>query len=294
MNFFALKKIILFLLIIVSPNLYCVVEIKYELSVAAIFQDEAPYLKEWIEYHQMLGVEHFYLYNNQSQDEYLKVLTPYIKSKKVTLIDWPNQPITYSDGKHSDWVCNTQAPAFYDAIKRAKNTSKWLAIIDLDEFIVPVKESSILRFLKIHDDASQIQIFWQAYGTSHVVDIPANALLIETLMWKCPPNHWLHDIPKTIIKPNDVLDFSWIPHRFNCKIERLTYKVPIEEMRINHYINRTIRYFYEYKIPKKAAMEGDRVSEKWIHDFINLGNDVEDRVMDNYIPGLRKRMNLKP
>jgi hypothetical protein len=30
-------------------------------SIAAIFKDEAHYLREWIEFHNMLGVEHFFL-----------------------------------------------------------------------------------------------------------------------------------------------------------------------------------------------------------------------------------------
>jgi len=29
----------------------------YTLAIAAIFKDEAPYLKEWIEYHKLVGVE---------------------------------------------------------------------------------------------------------------------------------------------------------------------------------------------------------------------------------------------
>ncbi|KIC71464.1 hypothetical protein DB44_DM00010, partial [Candidatus Protochlamydia amoebophila] len=31
----------------------------YDLSVCAIFKNEAPYLKEWIEYHRLIGVKHF-------------------------------------------------------------------------------------------------------------------------------------------------------------------------------------------------------------------------------------------
>ena len=34
----------------------------YDLAVAAIFKDEARYLKEWLDYHLLAGVEHFYLY----------------------------------------------------------------------------------------------------------------------------------------------------------------------------------------------------------------------------------------
>ena len=65
----------------------------YYLSIATIFRNEAPYLKEWIEYHLMMGVDHFYLYNNMSEDNYLEVLNPYIEHDIVTLVDWPNQEI---------------------------------------------------------------------------------------------------------------------------------------------------------------------------------------------------------
>ena len=39
---------------------------KYNVAVCAIFKNEAPYLKEWIEFNHLVGVEHFYLYNNNS------------------------------------------------------------------------------------------------------------------------------------------------------------------------------------------------------------------------------------
>ena len=60
---------------------------RYRFSLVLIFKDEAPYLEEWIEFHLMLGVDHFYLYQNNSTDNYQEVLKPYIKDEKLTLID---------------------------------------------------------------------------------------------------------------------------------------------------------------------------------------------------------------
>ena len=31
---------------------------RFELAIAAIFRNEAPYLREWIEFHRLVGVEH--------------------------------------------------------------------------------------------------------------------------------------------------------------------------------------------------------------------------------------------
>lgn len=57
---------------------------KYYVSICAIFKNEAKYLKEWIDYHLIVGVDHFYLYNNYSDDNYEKVLKPYIQRQLVT------------------------------------------------------------------------------------------------------------------------------------------------------------------------------------------------------------------
>ena len=61
---------------------------KYKVAICAIFKNEALYLKEWIEYHKIVGVEHFYLYNNNSEDNYEAILAPYIQDGTVTLTQW--------------------------------------------------------------------------------------------------------------------------------------------------------------------------------------------------------------
>ena len=33
------------------------------LSICAVYRDEGPYLREWIEFHRLVGVERFYLYD---------------------------------------------------------------------------------------------------------------------------------------------------------------------------------------------------------------------------------------
>ena len=52
---------------------------KYNLSVCAIFKSEISHLKEWIEYHQLVGVDHFYLYNNGKDSLVREILKPFIK-----------------------------------------------------------------------------------------------------------------------------------------------------------------------------------------------------------------------
>ena len=101
-------------------------EKKFFLSICTVFKDEAPYLKEWIEYHKLLGVEHFRLYNNDSIDNYQEVLRPYIEKGEVTLIDWPSNPRFL--GVRGGWAYSTQLSACFDAIRYFGGISKWLIL----------------------------------------------------------------------------------------------------------------------------------------------------------------------
>ncbi|MBQ7665956.1 MAG: glycosyltransferase family 92 protein, partial [Synergistaceae bacterium] len=136
---------------------------KYYVSICAIFKDEGCYLKEWIEFHKIAGIEHFYLYNNFSSDNYLDVLAPYIKSGEVTLIDWP--------------VPQGQMSAYQDCFKRFKYETNWLAFIDIDEFIIPNKTDTIGEFLKSFEYRPAVLIYWRYFGSSGLIDRDINGLL---------------------------------------------------------------------------------------------------------------------
>ena len=62
------------------------------LAVCAIYRDEGPYLREWVEFHRLAGVERFYLYDNGSTDEHEEVLRPYVEEGLVELNPWPIHP----------------------------------------------------------------------------------------------------------------------------------------------------------------------------------------------------------
>lgn len=49
------------------------------LGVCAIFKQETRRLREWLEYHMLVGVERFWLYDNDSQPSGAdEVLEPYV------------------------------------------------------------------------------------------------------------------------------------------------------------------------------------------------------------------------
>ncbi|MBO4862860.1 MAG: glycosyltransferase family 92 protein [Eubacterium sp.] len=138
---------------------------KYHISLCIMFKDEAVYLREWIEYHRMIGVDHFYLYDNNSSDDYEKVVEPYIKDGIVTLIKWPHQ--------------QAQVKGYEDCIRRFQSESDWIGFIDVDEFIVPVEEESLVSFLDRFSHRPAVLIYWRFFGSGGKMRRDVSRLVIE-------------------------------------------------------------------------------------------------------------------
>src|SRR5690349_10881004 len=98
----------------------------YELSICAIFQNDARYLKEWIEFHRIQGVEHFYLYDNLSTDNPEITLSKYIEDDIVTLIPWPR---VYDEAQGGQWN-SVQCGSYLDCLSKYGEESKWIAFLD--------------------------------------------------------------------------------------------------------------------------------------------------------------------
>ena len=63
----------------------------YYFTIGAIFKNESHILKEWIDHYFFHGVDHIYLINDNSNDNYLTILEQYIKDNKVTLYNTSNE-----------------------------------------------------------------------------------------------------------------------------------------------------------------------------------------------------------
>lgn len=145
---------------------------KYKVSICAIFKNEAPYLKEWLEFNHLVGVDHFYMYNNNSEDNFRSVLAPYIESGLVTLVEWPHN--------------QKQMECYMDCIQQFSNETRWLGFIDIDEFIIPKSTDNVYDFLKqFEKNRGSVNIYWRMFGTSGLVDRNLSGLVAEdfTVCW---------------------------------------------------------------------------------------------------------------
>jgi len=256
----------------------------YYLSACAMFQQEGRFLKEWIEYHKLMGVEHFYLYNNGSTDDYLSVLEPYIESGVVELFWWPSSP-------DEDWTPH-QKNAYQDAVQRAGSSSYWLAILDIDEFIVPTQHDSVREYLEEHEHScTQVLVMWRFFGTSHIEKIPDDRLMIETLTKRCrhiPGQIWHH---KSIVKPRLVKNVSihdcsvkYVPSVINLATAEEEYPPLV----LHHYWTRDIEFLKTVKQERQERLHQKVMSEKEMDHLINAFNDVEDTIMFRFVAPLRQ------
>lgn len=175
---------------------------KYYLALVAIFQNEARFLKEWIEFYRLIGVEHFYLYNNLSNDNYLEVLKPYIERGIVDLKD-----INLRATNLKEWN-KIQTDVYSKAARASANEVEWLIVVDTDEFLFPVQERNLPSLLRKYDNYASLAVNWKLFGSSNVSKIPAGKLLIESLVLANPKLD-LHI--KSIVKPRYVKEFNH-PH----------------------------------------------------------------------------------
>ena len=145
---------------------------EFKVAVCAIFKNEAPYLKEWIEFNHIVGVDHFFLYNNNSEDDYEEIVEPYVKKGLVTLAQWPKN--------------QAQMECYNDCILKYSKRTQWLGFIDIDEFIVPIEKNSIYEILQpFEKNRGAVKLYWKMFGTSGLLERDLNTLVTEkfTVSW---------------------------------------------------------------------------------------------------------------
>lgn len=245
------------------------------LAICAIFKNEAPYLKEWIEYHRIIGVEHFYLYDNGSQDGGRDVLEPYIQKKEVTWINWPNQGQEKWHDRPWAWVHTTQVSAYEHAFEIAKSETKWIAAIDIDEFLVPHQTNSMIQLLEDHDAYPALEVSWEIFGTSHVAAIPPRSLMIDLLRKKAPSHCSWNAQCKTILKPTYYKRFVWPPHRSELLCDQKPFSLEKTILTLNHYICRADEEFQQ-RIRNRETILNGSLTEAEMQILKHLGNEEED------------------
>ena len=233
---------------------------KYFLSIVAIMKNESPYIQEWIEYHKLIGVEKFYLYDNDSTDNTKKILQPYIKSGLIEYIPFPGEKM--------------QIPAYNHFIKHYKHDNKWTIVIDLDEFIV-AKQESLIQILQNNPDVAQLLVPWVFFGSNGHKNKP-NGLVIENYTRRAKKPR----LYKAIVQPQLVLNMECHKHIVAGK----TIFPKMDKLMVNHYYCKSLSEF-ERRATRGDALNGNdfakRTFDRTNFDKFDI-NDVDDTFILKY------------
>lgn len=112
----------------VEKNLF-----KYNLAVVSLVNDAADKITEWLDYHLVAGADHFYIYDNDGGDNLKEILKPYVDAEIVTYIPCAG--------------ANKKILAYNDAVEKFKFECRYMSFLDVDEFIFPRKNQSILEVI---------------------------------------------------------------------------------------------------------------------------------------------------
>jgi hypothetical protein len=279
-------------------------EHQFYLSVCAVYRNEGPYLREWLAFHKLVGVERFYLYNNRSEDDgHREALAPYVEDGTVVLHEWPDcLPAGVVTGEA------TQTATYQHCIQNYAQDSRWIAFIDLDEFLFSPTGRPLPEVLSEYERWPGVGVNWCMFGASGHTSRPAG-LVTENYVRRT--DRWSHNRSiKSVVDPRRVRNFC-IAHFFVFNDEPhvavdenhrpiegrpgspygITDEVSFERLRVNHYVTKSEEELRRKLARVRADTGLERGwSENRIARLLMVLDEVEDRTIQMYLPGLREEL----
>jgi hypothetical protein len=230
-------------------------EYKYKISVISQFKNESMIMDEWMQHNISEGIQHFYLIDNGSTDNYLDILNKYIE--KITLV--------VDSYRHPETTQNVLMNKYF--LDLVKNESEWTIICDMDEYIYSRNEyKTIFDYVNnIPDNIEKIILPWKNFGSNNIIKQPSSIVSSFTMYEEANfykervrENNWRGHC-KTLIKTqnlkrleihcpelniNDGLYFSDFSEAPNINL----YNISSQNLHINHYQHMSLEYYRNVKM----------------------------------------------
>ncbi|CAN1187643.1 Glycosyltransferase family 92 protein RCOM_0530710 [Linum perenne] len=197
---------------------------RYELCACTMLWNQAPFIREWIMYHSYLGVERWFIYDNNSDDG--------IESE-IEALNSLNHNIT----RHLWPWTKSQEAGFSHCALRAKYECKWVGFFDVDEFfhLYHTREPNSLRSLITNytdsPSIAEVRTACHSFGPSGLTSPPSKGVTVGyTCRLTAPERH------KSFVRP-ELLDMTLlnIIHHFKLREGYKTTNVGDSVGVINHY-----------------------------------------------------------
>ncbi|KAF2306024.1 hypothetical protein GH714_009474 [Hevea brasiliensis] len=236
----------------------------YEMCICTMLRNQARFLGEWVMYHAQIGVQRWFIYDNNSEDNIDSVIASLVDNNfNISKHVWP-------------WIKTQEAGLAHCAL-RARSSCKWVGFIDVDEYF------HLPTGLNLHDvlrnqsessssDVAELRVSCHSFGPSGLEHMPEQGLTVGyTCRMMVPERH------KSIVNP-EALNSTLINvvHHFHLR-DRFRYvNADRGVLVINHYKYQVWEVFKEKFYRRVATYVADWQDEQ------NVGS--KDRV-----PGLGTR-----
>jgi len=130
------------------------------LAICLIVRNEGRHIAEWIDFHLKAGVAHFVIYDNGCTDGTISVAKDRLGASQLTVMPWDQK---LSDGRTSAEIHN-QVLAYAHCLRNFGPRFRWMAFIDVDEFMVPTSATSLPDALEPLAEEKHISLPWHMFG----------------------------------------------------------------------------------------------------------------------------------
>ncbi len=277
---------------------------EHYITAVTVVKNERRYIREWIEFHLLMGVSKFIIYDNGSDDDTDALLESYRADEIVATIPW----------RQFDIWADMQCTAYAHALANFGHDTRWMAFFDVDEFVFPVELESLSEVLGSREHLPVLGVMGIYFGTSGHEESPED-LVVRSYTQGLPPAKQ-RGCPKLLnikcfVQP-DLVDGPLSAHFFRIKGTNAVAfnelgqallkhprsqpdKLTCEAIRYNHYYTRSARDF-ERKLAsgdvRGAAFVADQMYRKKLFSKIETMT-ASDTSIERHAGRLMDRLRAK-
>ncbi len=245
------------------------------LAVVAIIKNEEPYLKEWVLFHKLIGVDRFFIYDNGSTDNSLAVLKPFVEDGLVTVVPWGGFLTGF----------NTQRLAYAHAVSNFGGVARWMIFFDIDEFVFSETHDDLHDAFDSLPDCAALKIPRFEFGTNGHKTKPGG-LVIENYTQRSSSMKTEY---KSAARPDRIRETK--THHQIVHGDTVTLSAANgapRPLRVNHYYTKSEEEF-RAKIERSWPLNSNRNTDRKIAIAQEAG---VDSICDEYILRLVKRLKM--
>jgi len=251
------------------------------LAACLVYRNEASYLREWLEFHRLVGFERFFLYDSGSTDDHESVLAPYVEKGIVTMHRRPGEAHQYGSFQH--------------CLDHHRDDARWIAFIDTDEFLFSPRGRPVPELLADFEDFPAVGVNQAIFGTGGHEQRPPG-LVIESYLYRSG-NPDVRMV-KNIVDPQrttGIVNAHSFVHTEGERVDVLkrpfrgrdSEDVRFSRLRLNHYYTKSREEMAE-KWSRTEADTGDMRDPKHFEEHLSHESRfVRDEVILQYVPALK-------